>query len=181
MKYIIEFEDEPTAYEDGMTFYACKQIPYWCMSKGHLNRLTPYTEPDLNPLVDEAVETIENEVWEFVRIITDMTECERKECFGGSTCDLDEYVTYQEAKAKYEAWKKKKEEIRVGDEVKFLSLAKSGVVVSEDDTPNVVGDKAFNVVWEDGSTGYHYKKDLFRTGRHFDEVEELMKKMRDTE
>lgn len=38
-------------------------------------------------------------------------------------------------------------------------------------------DRFPNVVWEDGATGCHYKKDLFRTGRHFDEVEELLKKM----
>ena len=77
-------------------------------------QLEPYTEPDRK--------TIEDEVWEFVRIITDMTEKQRIECFGGASCDLDEYWTYQDAKAKYESWKAEKDEIRVGDEVKHRGL-----------------------------------------------------------
>lgn len=105
MKYIIDIPDDTTCinvlkYEDRKCVAARSYI---------IPDLTPYTESDCKAIEDEAVETIENDVWEFVRIITDMTEAQRKECFGGATCDLDDYLTYQEAKAKYEAWLKQEE------------------------------------------------------------------------
>jgi len=128
----------------------------------------PYTEPDR--------ESIEDEVWGFVRIITDMTECERKECFGCSTCDLDEYMTYKDAKAKYESWKKQKDEIHIGDEVKGNSGLWTGVVVGFDEFDALI------IMDSSGKSCGGYKTKFFRkTGRHFDEVEELLKKMRDTE
>jgi len=85
MKYII---DIPTEMDEATA-------RYWNETTDMT--LVPYTEPDRK--------AIEDEVWEFVRIITDMTEKQRIECFGGATCNLDEYLTYKEAKAKYEAWK----------------------------------------------------------------------------
>jgi len=47
MKYIIEFEDEPCMYEDGMKFYKCIQAPWWGLSERIIKQLTPYQpEPD---------------------------------------------------------------------------------------------------------------------------------------
>ena len=47
MKYIIEFEDEPCMYEDGMKFYKCIQAPWWGLSERIIEQLTPYQpEPD---------------------------------------------------------------------------------------------------------------------------------------
>lgn len=128
----------------------------------------PYTEPDR--------ESIEDEVWGFVRIITDMTECERKECFGCSTCDLDEYMTYKDAKAKYEAWRKQKDKIRVGDEVIYNSRTKA--IVLKPETKERYGTILTTSELATISVSHD---DLEKTGRHFDEIEELMKKMRGAE
>lgn len=46
MKYIIEFEDEPCMYEDGMKFYKCIQAPWWGLSERVIKQLTPY-QPDI--------------------------------------------------------------------------------------------------------------------------------------
>ena len=172
MKYLIEFEDEPTAYEDGMTFYACKQIPDWSMSKRQLNRLTPYTEPDLNPLVDEAVETIENEVWEFVCKF--VWAIDDKKILGTDILHAVRDMTYQDAKAKYESWKAEKDEIRVGDEVKHRGLNYVVGYVGADKVYHLIDKNWLRTVVQGG-----YQ--LIKTGRHFPEVAELLKKMRDTE
>ena len=172
MKYIIEFEDEPTAYEDGMTFYACKQSPYWSMNKGQLNRLTPYTEPNLNPLVDEAVETIENEVWEFVCKF--VWAIDDKKILGTDILHAVRDMTYQDAKAKYESWKAEKDEIRVGDEVKHRGLNYVVGYVGADKVYHLIDKNWLRTVVQGG-----YQ--LIKTGRHFPEVAELLKKMRDTE
>lgn len=45
MKYIIEFEDKPSMYEDEVYFYKCIQAPWWGLSERVIERLTPY-EPE---------------------------------------------------------------------------------------------------------------------------------------
>lgn len=146
MKYIIEFEDEYSMNEGGMKYHQCKQVPYWSVSHGIIKNLTPYTEPDRK--------AIEDEVWEFVRIITDMT--------------------YQEAKDKHEAWLKQKDQIRIGDELKddgniravVLDIMDEDYVSYEVFTENGIVDE-----WQNGI--------VVKTGRHFPEVVQLLVKMRE--
>lgn len=171
MKYIIEFEDEYSMNEAGMKYHQCKQVPYWSVSHGIIKNLTPYTEPDRK--------AIEDEVWEFVRIITDMTEAQRKDCFGGATCNLDEYMTYKEVKAKYEAWLKQKNEIHVGDEVENASH-KKGIVLNHYISPSN-GLEYVRVLYmdDDGNSfvSAWEKNNVGKTGRHFDSVEKLLEEM----
>lgn len=101
-KYIIEIPDEVPVSDELVPFDMCR--PSW------------YLEAYENGKADT-----EDDVWEFIRIICDMTVSERKECFNSETCDLDEYLTYQEAKAKYDAWKKQKEEEEEMKEVTALA------------------------------------------------------------
>ena len=117
MKYIIDIPEEAMMY-----------LNVWEYKDGKCVWADSYLASDLKPYTAsesyiDGLRKGQKEVWDFVRIITDMTECERKECFGGSTCDLDEYMTYQEAKTKYDEWKKKKDEIRVGDEVEQITAS----------------------------------------------------------
>ena len=150
-KYIIEIPDEVPVSDELVPFDMCRPPWYWeAYKKGKA----------------EA----EDEVWDFVRIITDMTECDRKECFGGSTCDLDEYMTYQEARAQYEAWEQKKEEVHVGDEV--TSKFGDGVVI------DIVADESVHVLGEDGHWNEYADGEYRKTGRHFDEVEKLLERMK---
>ena len=72
--------------------------------------------------------------------------------------------------------KKKNAEFHVGDEiivndsdVKYVIVRSEGVVYN--DSLYVVGD--------DGITSIFNKKEATKTGRHFDEVEELFKKMKE--
>ena len=122
--------------------------------------LVPYAEPDRK--------AIEDGVWELARIVTSMNMQDYMQCF---VEDAALVMTYQEAKTKYDAWKKSKEEIRVGDEVRCMDRV--GIVVRIDSM-----DGGCNVVWEDGATAYIGIKDLTKTDRHFSEVDELLKKMR---
>ena len=83
-------------------------------------------------------------------------------------------MTYQEAKAKYEAWKESKEEIHVGDEIRIkTSYSADAVVIGMDDYD-------LFIVWKDGETDRiepPERKQWVKTGKHFPEVEELLKKI----
>ena len=115
-----------------------------------------YTETDRK--------AIEDEVWAFAKEIL----CISEDC-GATMGD-----SYSEAKAKYEAWKKQKAEIRVGDEVKEKTALWTGVIVGFDE----FGD--LTIMDRSGNSCGGYKAKYFKkTGRHFDEVEELLKKMGD--
>lgn len=141
-----------------------------------ISGVTPYTEPDR--------EAIENEVWEFVRALFSspeeggMTWQELVHCMGN--CAIDGILTkfsYQEAKAKYDAWKKEKEEVHVGDEVTAKTDTDKdmpkGIV-----TYNNPEQSQFLVIKSDGTFSWWHKGGLRKTGRHFSEVEKLLEKMK---
>lgn len=115
----------------------------------------PYNEPDRK--------AIEDEVWEFAWRMLLTTE----------DFDVTMGDSYQEAKSKYEAWLKKKDEIRVGDEVKDHEDIKAVVL-------DICMDGEAYVVYTENRICEDWLKDegFVKTGRHFDEVEELLKKMR---
>ena len=166
MKYIIEFEDEYSMNEGGMKYHQCKQVPYWSVSHGIIKNLTPYTEPDRN--------VIEDEVWEFVKKIECLTIGETEDCFDIEYDGIPfvaNMFSYQEAKAKYDAWKKEKEEIRVGDEVKHRGRNYVVGYVGADKVYHLIDENWLRTVVQGG-----YQ--LIKTGRHFPEVAELLEKMR---
>ena len=126
--------------------------------------LVPYTEPDRK--------TIEDEVWEFVNdAFWSMTQEDIDECYDGWFPK-----SYQEAKAKYEAWKKQKDKIRVGDEVKDHEDIKAVVL-------DICMDGEVYTVYTENRICEDWLKDegFVKTGRHFPEVAELLKKMREEE
>ena len=131
---------------------------------------------DLRFYTEHDRKAIEDEVWGFVRTVTDMTEAQRIQCFGSVTCNLDDYLTYQEAKSMYEAWLKQNDEIKVGDEVEYEDC--KFIVTAE------IGNKYHGIHSSNGNIvsfgeGDYCKKDnCKKTGRHFDEVAELLQKMR---
>ena len=173
MKYIIDIPDDRIGDFVGSTHLL---MPYTMAGhNGHHDtglKLTPYTEPDLDPLVDEAVETIENEVWEFVCKF--VWAIDDKKILGTDILHAVRDMTYQDAKAKYESWKAEKDEIRVGDEVKHRGLNYVVGYVGADKVYHLIDKNWLRTVVQGG-----YQ--LIKTGRHFPEVAELLKKMRDTE
>ena len=163
MKYIIEIPDErerdyiaETPFGKRLFFpLRITDVAYSLPTHLHVEEYT-----DVNR------EEIENEVWDFVKIaFWNMTQEDIDQCYDGWFPD-----SYREAEEKYDAWKKQKEEIRVGDEVTYGDA--NGVVVGID-----TEDIGIYAVWKDGRTGYMGMRYVTKTGRHFDEVESLLKKM----
>lgn len=158
MKYIIDIPDGMTCinalkYEDSKCVAARSYI---------IPDLTPYTELDKESTV--------NEVWDFVKALYGLSDEELYEIFPNG---YPYEITCSEAKAKYEAWKREKNEIQIGDEVKIKDLEDKGIVTS------VLATRC-DVLWFDGTVSEDVlMSELYKTGRHFDEVEELLKKMRE--
>lgn len=174
MKYIVDLPDAYTS--ESALLGDILRIPI-CLENGKCYgiptgiKLEPYTEPDRK--------AIEDEVWEFARGLINYTDDDWETIINMLLLD----IPYQEAKEKYEAWKAEKEEIRVGDEVQyslagyeytFIVFGKENDVLYGMRTDKVDMDATYEA-WD-----YCNKSDstLEKTGRHFNEVEDLMKKMR---
>lgn len=79
---------------------------------------------------------------------------------------------YQEAKIKYEEWKAKNADIHVGDEVIYHGNKYVVGYVGADEVYHIVDRNWIRQVVQGD-----YQ--IFKTGRHFPEVAELLKKMRE--
>lgn len=121
-----------------------------------------YTELDKEPTVNEA--------WEFVKVLYGLSDEELYEIFPNG-CPYE--MTYSEAKAKYEKWKKFKEEIRVGDEVIYNSRTRAVVLMPETE------ERYGTILTSEFCTIAVSHDDLEKTGRRFDEIEDFLKKMRE--
>ena len=133
-----------------------------------------YTEPDRKD--------IEDEVWEFLDFLfTGMNAEERYKCFDEVfSHTIVSIMSYQEAKAKYEAWLKQKDEIHVGDEVEYLPNKAKGIVV-QCHVPDVYAEVDKYAVFTGTSVEYLPIEWLTKTGRVFPEVAELLEKTRGEE
>lgn len=172
-KYII---DIPRRYEEGDYLH----IPISCENSDTVWMPTnikpiPYTEPDRK--------AIENEVWEFATTCTKMDGADSVDVFGGFSLDSFTKYSYQEAKAKYEAWRKQKEKIRVGDEVRYsLHGYDYNFIVFGIENDTLYGvrsdlDYGIDDIYNGWETCDRLESTLVKTGRHFDEVESLLKKV----
>lgn len=134
-------------------------------------QLEEYTEPDRK--------AIEDEVWNFARRIICPSDCcedsisKYTEKFLGIPSHkaraIFKDLSYQEVKSKFEAWLKQKD-FCIGDEIRTVD-GDMGVVT-------FVYCDMCDCIWCDGSAGEVISKnELKKTGRHFDEIEELLKKM----
>lgn len=141
---------------------------YWDKTVGL--ELEPYLEPDR--------ECIENEVWGFLVFLIDEMDLEDKyECFGMSSAyKIVSNMSYNETKARYEAWKKRKDEIKVGDEI--VGIYSDG----EKSPPLVVlkveGNYYYGIYSKTGEFvqgGLNYEK----TGRYFPEVGQMLVKIKE--
>ena len=144
-----------------------------------------YTEPDRKAVDLQYARDIENvarmnynegtkDAWDFAKAINYMGYDDFVSCFGGKTEEAVYELSYSEVKAEYEAWKESKEEIHVGDEIRIkTSYSADAVVIGMDDYD-------LFIVWKDGETDRiepPERKQWVKTGRHFKEVEELLKKI----
>ena len=166
-KYIIDIPDEVRWIQYiQQTRHGTQNLKVECVCD-----LTPYTEPDR--------EAIENEVWKVLEAImneddldypSNFDNCFHENCWE----DVFKKHTYREVKANYEAWKKQKDEIHVGDEVTICGQKR--VVTSIDDKDAMAIDSDGNTY---GFRSIGFYDEATKTGRHFPEVAELLKKMRE--
>ena len=136
-----------------------------------------HTEPDRK--------AIEDEVWRIARLIVleaddgGLNPSELYRCFGNSSIqDVMKIHSYQEAKAKYEEWKKQKNEIRVGDEVEYECCDELVRFI----VTGFCGETAFGFKHQcdyDDVGEYCKIEDLRKTGRSFPEIANALKKMGD--
>lgn len=173
MKYIIdipkEYESDWVNKSSRLGFELCFPINETATNKKyHIPtglKLEPYTEPDR--------EAIENEVWEFAKIFMDDMGVDDLEVVNGDTIKRYFAMTYQEAKSKYDAWKSQKEELHIGDEV----IYNGDRVVVTDIFLQDITRLWIEGVTSSGKTVEALESDIKKTGRHFDEIEELLKKL----
>jgi len=120
-KYIIDIPEDTTClnalrYEDGKCVSARSYI---------IPDLTPYVKSE--SYIDGLKEG-QNDAWEFVRELIHcnngkgMQDDELQSCFGYELySQVFKHLSYQEARDKYEAWKKEKEEEATMKEVTALA------------------------------------------------------------
>lgn len=177
MKYIIDVPEE------------IAKISEEFLSKAGL-LCEPYTDIDIKEKAEEfgrgydagwdagskfheaEKESIEDEVWGFAWEVLQLDLPVFREIFG---CDTDK-MDYRDYKSKYEAWLKQKGEISVGDEVKDHEDIKAVVL-------DIGMDGEVYTVYTENRICEDWLKDegFVKTGRHFDEVAELLEKMRGEE
>lgn len=113
-----------------------------------------------------------NEAWEVIRRLeNELTSYKRIELFGYcSPYDIVDALTPQEVIEKLEKY----DEIKVGDEVEYISTSDRGVVehISK-------FTQAISVIWDNGSIGEASIKKFKKTGRHFPQIEEVLKLMQE--
>jgi len=172
-KYIVEIPEDTTClnalgYEDGKCVSARSYI---------IPDLTPYVKSE--SYIDGLKEG-QNDAWEFARELIHcnngkgMQDDELQSCFGYELySQVFKHLSYQEARDKYEAWKKRKDEIRVGDEV----IYNGDRVVVTDIFLQDITRLWIEGVTSSGKTVEALESDIKKTGRHFAEIEELLKKL----
>ncbi len=143
-----------------------------------------YTTSDLRPYTAsesyiDGLKNGQNEVWEFIKKIDSMKSSEIQEAYTneGSFVWPFNLENYKEAKDRYEKWKAKKVEIRVGDEVIPLDTKYDTMVVTKLWASEFCDDWV-DTIAGDGKTYHFSKTNIIKTGRHFDSVKKLLEEMR---
>lgn len=171
-KYIIEAPDETEWIQfigqTGMGTPNLKMIK--------ASDAVPYEEPDR--------EAIEQEVWEFGKTLTEMTFSEIDEVYRKGKCywNIFDKYNYQEAKAKYDNWKKDKGKIKVGDELKNICSPQVRICVTnitEDDMICGFAVTDTNFCRIGGDYQNRELKYWEKTGRTFPEIFDLLEKMKE--
>ena len=170
-KYIIDIPEEAMMYvniwkyEDGKCVWADSYLA---------SDLKPYTASE--SYID-GLKKGQNDAWDFATSCIDMDGNDFYRCFEKDNIYYLTECTYSEAKIKYEKWKKKKEEIHVGDEIIPLDTQYDTMIVTKL-WANEYCDEWVDAIASDGKLFSFLKTSIKKTGRHFNEVEDLLKKIK---
>ena len=177
-KYIIDIPEKEMVYlnvwkcEDGKYVWTDSYIP---------SDLKPYTASE--SYIDGLKEG-QNDAWEFASMLMNMHPDVAEDIYwsmnGGKGIGVAAEMTYQEAKARYDEWQKQKEKIHVGDEVIPLDTQYDTMIVTKIWTSEYCSEWV-DTISSDGKVYSFLKTNITKTGRHFPEVAELLKKMREEE
>lgn len=170
-KYIIKLKENEIAYKT-VNSNGCPMI-------GPLHTV-PYIEPDLEQVRKEAYERGAEDMRKALRLLIDCDE----DCLTipdifhtfreGSYHAVVRKHPAMEIIEKIRQYEQGKEEIKVGDEVEFDD---GDTAIWMCDNPN---EDAAYLMFSDGSCGSHENREIVRkTGRHFSEIAEVLKKMRE--
>ena len=122
--------------------------------------------------IDASYQEGLSDAWEAARKVVALSTVDRRKVFGSEYMySILEKHTASEAIEKLKAYEQE-EQIQVGDEV--ITASGKAVVMG-------VGPVHFEYVYADGSTGYDEVKNVKKTGRHFPEIAEVLRKMKETE
>ncbi len=151
MKYIIEIPDE----------------------QGQVYNITPYNCEDNAVWMNgykKGLEAGRDDAWNFAKKLLNYTNKDWEDLMN---LLLIGNCSYQEAKDMYEEWEREKNEIQIGDEVKDKDLGDKGIVTC------ILATRC-DILWFDGSVSEEVPmSDLCKTGKHFSEVEDFLKKIKE--
>ena len=182
-KYIIEIEEEPVT-KNGVELWKACGFNALVFDQNGLDKLTEFdaNKYDFDEVYDEAYKNGLDDAWKAAKKLVWETCIEDLETMGflkkDETCEsgkvLEKY-TAAEAIAKLKKYEQKQKSIQVGDVV-TMGKARIGIVtrVFYD------SERHYNVVWSDGNTGFYGESDLTKTGRHFQEIEQMLERMMGT-
>ena len=150
------------------------------------SNFAPYTAPDLERVRADAyndgykagreagIKDGKCEAWEAAKRIEILYEAEKFEIFGEyDMFHIMRRYTPAEAIDKLKAYEQEKEEqIQVGDEIETPSGSKGYVV-------NFTDDELVHYVSSEGRFGTMGMSAVSKTGRHFPEIAEVLRKMRE--
>ena len=192
-KYIIEIPDN-TAWLQWVK--VSDKDGHVCFDFKDPEDLTLYTEPNLDavkkevhdkcmseaedlayklysPKIDEAYQRGLNDAWDVAKKISIMDLPIRDEIFGlVVTSNIIDENSVPEVIEKIRKYEQEQDEIKVGNEVNGKGGRGIITKISND------GDH-FNIMWENGSTGYYMIEDFKKTGKHFPEIAEVLRKMQE--
>ena len=202
MKYVIDIDHIPYLHvdeKDNMSphLYKAKGFNSLVFDQNGLDKLEKYEDADALQIEMDAkskgydsgfkkgYDNGAGDAWAFARAmfypkVIGGTDAENfNECYHGKSAEeVLKDMSYQEAKEKYEAWKKQKEAIHVGDEVIPIDTNYDTMIVTRIWTDDYWSD-CIDTMGLDGCICSFHTSNVKKTGRHFDEVEELLKKIKE--
>ena len=142
-----------------------------------------YTEEKVEKREKEAYQKGLEKAWETAKYIASLAgnDVKRREIIGDCAAWYAfTHYTASEVIAKIEAYEQKQNEIKVGDEVIYKDIDypdTKGVVIQVDF--GKVEKYPYNLMLDNGDGQWAEKDDVTKTGRHFDQIEEVLKALKE--
>ena len=178
-KYIIEVGEAYAEYTCGKGDMLCLPVRINEFEDNWLNTnipLTPYTEPDMEKVSEEAYEKGLSDAWEAANKILELNTGARTKIFSCAPFrNIFAMFSVSEAIERIRQYKQeqKQEQIQVGDEVRNIENKWTAVVC------NIEGE-CMTLMDTNGALGDGYNVNRFtKTGRHFPEIAAVLAKMKE--